>query len=250
MTSPATVRPPVRRARRWPLVMLILLVLAAVGVLHSPLVAVEVVEILGADRADVVGIVEDFGLGEGALLLWVDTGAIEGAVLEEPWVADVRVDRIWPNTVVVEVIEHDPVVWIEGGLGWMLVSRDGTVLERAPEPGSGLLLAALAFPDFLAGDRPADPAWHEIVEMALVLSDDIGGTLALEMRGPELWTTAFGHDIRLGHPIDLADKGRTLRAMLSEELPDGAVIDVTSPLRPAVVPLQYQVTVEGSGSEG
>ncbi len=250
MTSATGLRRTRGRARRWPLVVGIVAVLAAVGVVHSPLMAVEAVEILGADRADVQRVVDDIGLGPGALLLWVNTGAIEAAVISEPWVADVRVDRIWPDRVVVEVIEHEGVVWIEGVLGWMLVSRDGTVLERASEPGSGLLLAALAFPDQLAGDRPVDPAWLEVVEMALVLSDDIGGTLALEMRGAEMWTTGFGHDIRLGHPIDLADKGRTLRAMLAEDIPPGAIIDVSSPLRPAVVPLESQGVVETPDTEG
>jgi len=239
-----------RRPRRWPLVVMILFAVGAVALVHSPLMAVGTVEVLGATRSDVRQIVDGTGVGPGALLLWVNAGAIEEVVAVDPWVADVRVDRIWPNRVVVEVIEHQAVAWIEGVQGWMLVSRDGTVLERAETPGSGLLLAELAFPDRLPGDRPVDPAWHEIVEMALVLSDDIGGTLRLEMRGAEMWTATFGYEVRFGHPIDLADKGRTLRAMLAEEIPDGAIIDVSSPLRPAIVPLESQVTVETSSIEG
>jgi len=179
-----------------------------------------------------------------ALLLWVDTSAIAEGVKREPWVADVKVDRIWPDRVVVEVLEREPAVWIEGVLGWMLVGRDAAVLERSDVPGTGLLRAALAFPDRYPGDRPVDPLWNEVVTMALVLSDDIGGTLTLEMRGVEMWTVVFGHDVRLGHPIDLADKGRTLRAMLAEEVPDGAIIDVSSPLRPALVPAESQVDIE------
>jgi cell division protein FtsQ len=206
--------------------------------------AIESVEILGADHTDVQGIVDGLGIGTGALLLWVNTEAIEEAVMQEPWVADVKVDRIWPDRVVVEVLEHEPAVWIEGVLGWMLVGRDATVLERDDVPGSGLLRAALAFPDRYPGDRPVDPLWHEVVGMALVLADDIGGTLTLEMRGVEMWTVVFGHDVRLGHPIDLADKGRTLRAMLAEEVPDGAIIDVSSPLRPALVLAESQGEVE------
>jgi len=239
-----------RRPRRWPLVVMILVAIGAVAVVHSPLMAVDAVEVLGATRSDARQIVDGTGVGPGAVLLWVNAGAIEEAVAADPWVADVRVERIWPNRVVVEVIEQQAVAWIEGVQAWMLVSRDGTVLERAETPGSGLLLAELAFPDRVPGDRPVDPAWHEIVEMALVLSDDIGGTLRLEMRGAEMWTSTFGYEVRFGHPIDLADKGRTLRAMLAEEIPVGAIIDVSSPLRPAIVPLESQVTVETSSSEG
>ena len=238
------------RMRRWPLVVLILMSVTALALAHSPLMAIETVEVLGADHTDVQGVVDGLGIGPGALLLWVDTSAIEEAVKREPWAADVKVDRIWPDRVVVEVLEREPAVWIEGVAGWMLVGRDAAVLDRSDVPGTGLLRAALAFPDRYPGDRPVDPLWNEIVAMALVLSDDIGGTLTLEMRGVEMWTVVFGHDVRLGHPIDLADKGRTLRAMLAEEVPDGAIIDVSSPLRPALVPAESQVDIESPQPQG
>jgi len=225
--------PPPRR--RWPA----LVVLAAVGAVillaNSPLLSVRHIEIDGVERSDAVASVAASGVGEGALLLWVDTGAIDRAVRADPWVADVRVRRVWPDRVVVEVLERRPVAWIEGVLGWMEVAEDGTVVARAHAPGPGLLEASMAFPDLDPGDRPADPTWHEIVAMALVLEGDVGPTMTLEMRGSEMWTSALGHDVRLGFPIDLADKARTLLALLEGDIPAGAVIDVTSPRRPAIV---------------
>lgn len=232
------------RSRRWPWVVVTAVALGLLGLLHSPLLAVETIEIVGSNRAEVAEAVAETGLGPGAFLLWVNTGDVEHAVAADPWVRDVRVDRLWPDRVVVEVIEHDPLVWIEGTMRWMLVARDGTVVSNAVEPGQGLLRAALAFPDRMPGELPSDPAWHEIVEMALVLADDIGGTLTLEMRGAELWTEALGHEVRLGNPIDLADKGRSLRAMLAGDVAPGAIIDVSSPRRPATVPAESQLGVE------
>lgn len=233
--------------RWWPVIAIVLAALALLIVAHSSLLAVDEIEILGQARADVAGRVAEAGLGPGALLLYVDTGNVEDAVRADPWVADVKVERIFPGRVIVEVVEHDPLLWIEGVERWMLVARDGTVLETDDEPSAGLLQAALAFPDVDPGIVPTDPAWDEVVAVALALADDIGGTLRLEMRGPEMWTTAFGHEVRFGHPIDLADKGRTLRSLLSEDLPDGAIIDVTSPLRPAIVPPESQGGVETGG---
>jgi cell division protein FtsQ len=226
--------------------------LSAVGItalLHSPVFAVESIEITGAFRSDAVERVAATGIGEGALLLYVDTDAIADAVLDDPWVLDARVGRIWPDVVTVEVLERDPLMWIEGLTGWMLVARDGTVVERSAAPSRGLMQAAVAFPDRSPGEVPIDPAWSELVEMALVLADDIGGTLRLELRGPELWTVAFGHEVRIGHPIDLADKGRTMRALLAGDVPDGAIIDVTSPIRPAIVPPEVESEVEASDGE-
>lgn len=234
-------------SRRWPIVVIVLALASILAALHSPLVAVETIEIVGAVRADVGERVARAGLGPGALLLHVDTASIEDAVRRDPWVADARVERIWPDTVVVEVIEREPVLWVEGVATWMLVARDGTILETAGAPGGGLLLAAVAFPDRLPGEIPSDLVWGELVEMALVLSDDLGRSLRLELRGPELWTTAFGHEIRLGNPVDLADKARTLRALLADEVPAGFLIDVSSPVRPAVVPPDPQDGVEPDG---
>lgn len=234
------------RRRRWPWIVIVLATATMVGIAHSPLLAVDAIEILGAVRSTTGERVAAAGLGEGALLLYVNTGEIEAAVREDPWVVDAHVERIWPDRVVVEVLERDPLVWIEGVSAWMLVARDGTVLETADAPTQTLMRVALAFPDQAPGAEPIDPAWGEVVEMALVLADDIGGTMTLELRGPELWTFALGHEVRLGHPIDLADKGRTMRALLAGDVPDGALIDVSSPIRPAIVP-QSEAGVEGSG---
>ena len=244
-------RPPVEAPRRrWVAWVLLLVIGAAVAlVAHSPWLSISEIEVLGVVRSDADRRVAESGVGEGALLLWVDTGAVERAVRGDPWVRDVRVEKVWPDRLVVEVAERRPIVWIEGVLGWMLVATDGTVVERAPEPESGLLRASVALPDVQPGTRPVDPGWHEIVAMALIVEDALGGTMILEMRGAEMWTEVLGHPVRLGHPIDLADKARTLLAMIGQELPQGVIIDLTSPARPALVPGDPPEEVEGSGAD-
>ncbi len=96
-----------------------------------------------------------------------------------------------------------------------------------------------------------DPVWTEVVELALVLRDDIGATLHLRLQGSEVWTEALGYEVRMGAPIDLADKGRTLRSLLSAAaIEPGSIIDISSPSRPAIVPPgSSQVEVEGSDEE-
>ncbi len=220
---------------RWPLLTVLTVIGAIAVLLNSPLLSVRTVEIDGVERSDAAARVASTGVGEGAILLWVDTGAIDHAVRADPWVSDVKVERVWPDRVVVQVLERRPVAWIEGVLLWMEVAEDGTVVATAPEPGPGLLRAHLVFPDLAPGESPTDPTWNEVVQLALVLRDGIGPAISLEMRGQEMWTAAGGHDVRLGYPIDLADKGRALEAMLGEPIPSGAVIDVTSPRRPVAV---------------
>lgn len=220
--------------RVWPWLTAIAVVAAAGFALHSPWLSLHEVEVVGAVRSDPAPLVAAAGVGEGAILIWVDTGAVARSVATDPWVADVRVERVWPDRLVVEVAEREPVAWMEGTETWMLVATDGTVLETAAQPGGGRLRARLAFPDLAPGERPADPTWAEIVAFATLLRDDLGAILTLELRGTELWTEALGHPVRLGFPIDLVDKGRTLQALLAGSVPSGATIDVSSPDRPAV----------------
>lgn len=232
-------RPSVRPRRRlWPWVAGVGLVVAsaAVWAVHSPWLSVGEIEILGADRADVAGEVASAGVGEGAIMIWVDTAEIEQAIFADPWVRDVRVDRVFPDRLVVEVLERSPAVWIEGASSWMLVADDGTVVQVSGEPDRSVLQARLAAPDRIPGDRPEEPTWDEIVGMAMALEPGLASSAAVYTEGSELWLEVPGHAVRLGAPVDLADKALVLQELLtSGDLPFGAVIDLVAPRRPAVI---------------
>lgn len=221
----------------WPWLVLFATMAAAIIVAHSPLLSVRYIEVLGAVESSAPSRVADSGVGVGALLLWVDTEAVRSAVASDPWVADVRVDRVWPNRLIVEVIERQPVVWIKGTTMWMRVATDGVVIDTASAPTPELIHVGLTMADRAPGAAPVEQTWTEIVAMATVLFDALGPGPRFETRLAELWTFIDGHEIRFGNPIDLADKARALVALLEEDLPVGARIDVSSPQRPAVVPL-------------
>jgi cell division protein FtsQ len=226
-------------------------VIATVAVLHSPWMSVHEIEIIGADRADVAGRLAEAGIGEGAIMIWVNTAEVEAAVLADPWVRDVRAERIFPDRLVVEVVERNESAWVGGQDTWMLVAEDGTVLEVASEPGAGLLSADLRFLDLEPGDQPSDDAWHEVVAMADVLSPDVAARTRLAWRGAEVWTVVDGLDIRLGRIVDFAEKAQSLEAMLGEDLPWGTVVDLVAPSRPAVIlALPSDEASAGEASEG
>ncbi len=223
----------------------------AIAVLHSPWMSVQEIEIVGAHRADVAGRLADAGIGEGAIMIWLDTAEVEAAVLADAWVRDVRAERIFPNRLVVEVVEHTGSVWIGGQDSWMLVAEDGTVLEVASEPGVGLLAADLRFLDLLPGERPSDDAWHEVVAMAEMLSPEVAARTLLSWKGAEVWTVLDGLDVRLGRIVDFDEKARTLEALLDEDLPWGTVVDLVAPSRPAIsLPGHSADMPVGGSSEG
>jgi len=246
---------PRRMGRRRLLVMggfvLAVAVATTTAVFHSPWMSVQEIEIVGAHNADVDGCLADAGLGEGAIMIWLDTGEVEAAVRADPWVQDVRAERVFPNRLVIEVIERTESVWVGGVDTWMLVAGDGTVLEVGSEPGIGLLSADLRFLDLVPGDRPADDAWHEVVAMAEVLSPEVAARTWLLWQGAEVWTFIDGLDVRLGRIVDFAEKAQTLEALLDEDLPWGTYVDLVAASRPAIsLPLPSADVPGGGASEG
>jgi len=239
LTDVTTRRPlsPVRRAWAAWVGVAVLLVLVTLGViLHSPWLSVREIEIAGAERVDAAGLLNDAGIGTGAIMVWLDTGAAESAIAGHPWASAVRVDREWPNRLVVEVEERIPALWAEGTNGWMLVATDGTVLEVADAPGSGLLTVSMGMRGVPVGMRSADAVWSELLALSEALATPLASTSRIVSEGGEVWMDTLGHRVRFGHPIDLADKGRVAQVMLADGLPPGSTLDVVAPRRPAVVP--------------
>jgi hypothetical protein len=251
-TAPGKGETPRRRVWPWIAASGILIAGAAAWALHSPWLSVDRIEILGAERADVASLVAATGIDRGAIMIWVDTGEITEAVLADPWVRDARVERVFPDRLVVEVLERQPAVWIEGTTAWMLVAGDGTVLSVAGEPDQTVLRAYLVAPDRPPGDHPEEAAWSEVVGLARVLDPPLAAEARLLLEGSELWLEVPGHRVRLGAPVDLGDKALVLQELLQDQsLPFGAIVDLVAPRRPAVIPpgtsQAADAEVEGEG---
>jgi hypothetical protein len=86
-----------------------------------------------------------------------------------------------------------------------------------------------------------------------VLDPALAASSRLVWDGGEVWMELPGHRARFGHPIDLAEKGMVLQALLAEGLPDGAMLDLVAPRRPAVVPevpeIGAQADVEAAAAD-
>lgn len=66
----------------------------------------------------------------GAPILFVDLAAARDRLLALPWVSDVSVERVLPDTVVVHLIERRPMaLWQHEGR-FALIDETGTVIER------------------------------------------------------------------------------------------------------------------------
>ena len=86
------------------------------------------------------------------------------------------------------------------------------------------------------GEAHTDPTVLGALEFASANNGVISGLILREEAG-ELWATAAGHEVRLGRPVEMPAKAAALVAVLAEGLPEGSMINLIAPTRPAVIPL-------------
>ena len=162
----------------------VVLVVAVLAVFSSSLFAVERVDVQGApytrerygDRLQAV--IDDL-LGEPVLI--VDTTAAEAALESLPWIERAFVSTDFPDRVLIDVRERQPLATFEGSDGrYRVIDRDGYVLDvLAGRPADYMLIAGIG-PDL----EPASSAGSSYAAAAQLV-----GALPAEIRDLTLGAT-------------------------------------------------------------
>jgi cell division protein FtsQ len=203
---------------------------SAVLLARSPLLAVQNLVVEGMARSEVDAILSDTGLFEGRPMILVRTAEVEAALAADPRVKSVAVRLDWPQTARVLLERRVPVAWAQVDDRWGLVALDGVVVAVADVPT--LDLPHLQIP--LTPDRSA--AVIGGLAFLAELAPQPGISVVVTESGGELWANVAGMMVRLGRPIDMEPKARALVALLAEGLPEGAMVNLIAPTRPAVTP--------------
>jgi len=111
----------------------------ALVALRSPLFDIDRVQVSGGERTPDVDVLGALGEGTGSPLLDLDPGAAARRVEALPWVADARVQRLWPGTVRVVLVERRAVAAAAHGSGWATVDATGRILAVGPTRPPGLV---------------------------------------------------------------------------------------------------------------
>lgn len=235
-----------RKRLKW-----ILLVIVAVGIvigtiwlIRSPVLSIRQVEISGADRSDPMTAVDGLAMSIGTPTIDADAAAITDAIVVDPWVESVVVDIRWPGSILIEVIERTPVAPVLAGDRWVLVGRDGGVIMAIDDPTVHSVLVAIDLGEVALGDMITDPSVAGALEFIAHLSADQRRRTVVASERGGLVADVGGHKVRLGRPVDMAQKASVLDALLDAGIQDGAAIDLIAPLRPAVTNPQPQVEPE------
>lgn len=199
--------------------------------LVSPVLGVRSVQVDGVRTLPADQVRETAGIELGTPLLRVDVDAARARVARLPQVASVEVTRGWPHTVVVTVVERQPVAVVGQPGRRTLVDADGVLFDTVSgAPPAGVVPLDVASP---GPDDPATAAGLTAIEalpgrlrgqvtsVAATTPDDI--TLTLTDGTHVLW----------GGPEKSGRKGDALEAVIGQ-LADGGLdpattIDVSAP---------------------
>lgn len=206
-------------------------VLAAVGcgvVLYfTPVMSARSIVVVGVDeptRAEVLDVAQ---VRVGTPLLQIDTTGVATRVAAIRRVASARVQRQYPSTLLITVVERVAVVVKDFPDGPHLYDRDGVDFATAPPPPS------LPYLD-VAAPGPDDPTTRAALAVLTALRPEVAGLVA-RVAAPSVasitLTLTDGREVVWGTTDRTAEKAEVLAALLTRP---GQTYDVSSPHRPIV----------------
>ena len=215
---------------------IVLLLVAGIAVVASPIFDVREVRVQGAVYTDVDVLQEVVASLEGEPVLLVDTEAAQRRLLEVPWVERVSVVTDFPHTVVVDIRERRPVAVFQGADQlFRIIDTQGRVLDvidgrpvayplvtgRHPDTPRGQYAGA----PYAAAGRLVLALPPEIRSLLVDMGLDSGtGLLSLRLNGPSDRII----EVRLGDESALDDKLARLLQQIRRGLDDTCGLDVST----------------------
>ncbi len=202
---------------------------------QSSILAVSTIEVTGHTNAAAEEIVAQSGLTAGIPTITVDEAGVEAALAADPWIAKAQVRVTWPGTVEVTILEHIPAGWVASGDRWVLASSEGAVLVTAAAPPEGAPVIDVGSKRVAPGAVLAGPVVVGALEFAGSLPASLAAGAVVTRGKGGLEAEIAGHRVVLGRPDDMAAKARAMVALAGAGLAPGAVVNLVSPVRPAVI---------------
>jgi len=211
--------------------------LLAWGMSRSPLLDVDHVRITGTVHTTPADIGAASGIHNGMAMLDVDSAGAAARVRAVPWILRAHVERHWPATVTISVVERVPVAAVPAKAGAAVVDRTGRVIAIQPAPPAGLPvllgLPPAGPPSTGIGGRAADllavaqAMPPQVAQRVAGIAVADGGQVELRLRPSGI--------VRLGPPDQLAQKMLATETVLTQvDLTRLAVLDVRVPASPAI----------------
>jgi cell division protein FtsQ len=153
------------------------------GLTRSPLMDLDRIQVKGAERTAPDTVRDASGLDLHAAMTDLDLAGARAGIAALPWVGEVHVDRRWPATVVVRVVERVPVASVHTPNGIVVVDKTARVLERVDT-------APATLPKIIVVDPAAEPGAIQphvasLISVALQLTPELRVWVNSLTVGPE-----------------------------------------------------------------
>jgi cell division protein FtsQ len=219
--------------------LLVALVAATAGVLYSPLLDVDHLRVAGAAHVGERAVVAASGISTGDRLVDLDLDRARRRIGHIPWVRRVRIERHWPDSVVIRVTERAAVAIVETSGGQKLaITTGGVVAGRATAFDLALPVVKLETGVPKVGDRLPTPMARAVemvgaMPLAVRLAMEHASVSAL---GDVSVALAPSGEIRFGRAEDVAAKFLAAETILggSVELAHLCRLDVRIPTAPTL----------------
>lgn len=217
----------------------------------GPALRVQTMEITGAQHMSVSQLTKAAGLSDGVSIISVDGISGRERLLNQVWVRSATVQPRFPDTVVIQVSEWQPVAVYHAGTSakkfWL--SNQAVVLGAAANPGLVVDVQGPAGNDPRVGERPLDPqlltalvniqrALPSLIgqDVASFIFDSCGSLTLVVKRG---WKVYFGRVLTPEQFTSLRDKLGALKAIsgngnVDYNSADIDYVNVMNPAEPAV----------------
>ena len=199
------------------LLMLVGLVLTAV---FSPLLALRHVIVDGTERLDAAELSEAVGGQLGVPLALLDEGRIRSELGEFPLIRSYVTELVPPDTLLIHVVEREPVGVLATADGFQLLDPAGVLIATTPTRPDGYPVIELA-----DGEDVTGPGYRSMAEVLLALPPSVLDrvtTIAAKTKD-DVTLTLAGSSQRViwGSADHSAEKAATLAVLIKRHKDDG-----------------------------
>ncbi len=124
------------------------------------------IQVKGMQRLSQKAVLAQAGIGQGDNLLAVNLRLVRKRLLAHPWIAAARVAREIPETIIIEVAEHNPLAVVDLGRRFLMNDQGRIFKEHTPDDPKGLpLVTGIAYADISLGDDALTSAVAAVVDV-------------------------------------------------------------------------------------
>lgn len=214
----------------------------------SPWLSIKQVTTSGILASRSHSVLTEEGVVAGTPMILVGASRVEERLLEDPWVAEATVRRVWPDEVTVEVVERTPTAWVRTEDVWTRRAVDGVALPSEPDPDEDM--AWIEMSEMTDREAPDSTDLLGALEFVEALPADLRPGTVVTRVDREIWATVDGYQVRLGRAVDMTEKALSLDALLDKGIAEGSTVVLIAPTNPAVLtPDQIDRGDDGAGEE-